>query len=179
MLTCPACMRRCLRSTTGDLSRISISARNATSRFGRISTTRAYTSAAAKKKLSADSTSYSHKPGGKSISKSNTRQTWVESRGIRPIGKENSGSTNIIDEQTAKELRYLGDPLKLADHVRKRLQVNSKESFEEAQKLVRAASKNTQCVVSWNHLISWQLQKGSLSAALKTYNEVSASTLRM
>jgi hypothetical protein len=175
MLTCPACLRRCLQIGIGDLPQVSISSKTATIAFGSISTTRTYTSVATKGKLAADASSYGHKVGDKAISNSNSRQKWIESRGERPAWKENSRTANSIDEETAKELRLLRDPLKLADNVRRKLQG---DNFEEAQKLVRAASKDTQCVVSWNHLISWQLNKGSLNAALKTYNEVFASTPR-
>jgi hypothetical protein len=69
----------------------------------------------------------------------------------------------------SQQLRYLKDPLKLADHVRKTL---LRDDFETAQKVVRAASRDVQCVVSWNHLVDWQLSKGFMNAAIKTYNEV-------
>lgn len=61
------------------------------------------------------------------------------------------------------------DPLQLADFVRKTLR---KDDFENAETLVRVASKDVQCTVSWNHLIDWQLSKGRMNAAIKTYNEV-------
>jgi hypothetical protein len=68
-----------------------------------------------------------------------------------------------------KQLKYLKDPLKLAEHVRKILR---DDDFESALALVRAASKDTQCIVSWNHLIDWQLSRQKMNGAIKTYNEV-------
>jgi hypothetical protein len=69
-----------------------------------------------------------------------------------------------------KQLKHLQDPLKLAQHVRETLR---EDDFESALAIVRAASKDNQCIVSWNHLIDWQLSKGKMKDAIKTYNEVS------
>jgi hypothetical protein len=170
-------MRRCLRTIVGDLPQVSISPRSTLTPnvSGRLFPPRTYTSLAAYEKLKADPSGYGNKAEGISTSKSNTRQEWIESRGVRPAWKEKLEEVSGIDRETALELKRLQDPLKLADYVRRKLQ---KEQFEEAQKIVRAASKHSQCVVSWNHLISWQLSKGSLKAALKTYNEVFVSQSR-
>ena len=73
------------------------------------------------------------------------------------------------DKITDQHLVYLKDPLKLADFIRKTLRDGD---FETAQKIVRAASKDVQCIVSWNHLVDWQVTQGKLNAAIKTYNEV-------
>ncbi|KAK5160302.1 hypothetical protein LTR04_004561, partial [Oleoguttula sp. CCFEE 6159] len=67
------------------------------------------------------------------------------------------------------ELKYLKDPLKLADHVRQVLRENDEE---KAHALVRLASKDMQCTVSWNHVIDWQMSRNKVNAALKTYNEM-------
>ncbi|KAI9673412.1 MAG: hypothetical protein M1817_002874 [Caeruleum heppii] len=72
-------------------------------------------------------------------------------------------------EALMTELRYLKDPLKLADHVRLSLRNGD---FDKTQELVRLASKNQLCTVSWNHLVNYQLSEGKLAAALKTYNEM-------
>jgi hypothetical protein len=177
MLTCQVCIRRCLRTVVGDLPQISTSFRSTLTPgvSERLFSPRGYTSLAAQEKLKTDPPSYGNKVEGVSTSKSNTRQKWIESRGVRPAWKEKPEEISGIDRETALELKRLQDPLKLADYVRRKLQ---KDQFEEAQKIVRAASKHSQCVVSWNHLISWQLSKGSLKAALKTYNEVFASSSR-
>ena len=167
-------MRRCLRNFIGDLPQVSIPSRSTLtpSVSGRTSSARSYTSFAAQEKLIADPSGYGNKVEGGSTLKSNTRQKWIESRGVRPAWKEKPEEASGIDRETALELKRLQDPLKMADYVRKKL---LKDKFEEAQTLVRAQSKHAQVVVSWNHLISWQLSKGSLNAALKTYNEVFAS----
>jgi hypothetical protein len=97
------------------------------------------------------------------------RDQWFESRGIRPAN--NQARKKLTDEEFAlrKELQFLNDPLKLAALVRKRLKDGE---FDKTLSMIRAASKDLQCTVSWNHLIDWQLSKGKMNAALKTYNEV-------
>ncbi len=75
-----------------------------------------------------------------------------------------------------KELRYLRDPLKLADHVRSILR-NDEEP--KALELARAASKDIECTVAWNHLIDYGMSKGKVNATLKLYNEVRAFGLMM
>jgi tetratricopeptide (TPR) repeat protein len=71
-------------------------------------------------------------------------------------------------------LTYLGDPLKLADHVLHLLRQNR---FDEAELLVQTASKRFPCTVSWNHLMDWQLSQGKVNTAIKTYNAVCSSFL--
>jgi hypothetical protein len=68
-----------------------------------------------------------------------------------------------------KHPAYGNDPLKLAEFVRKALRG---DDFDTAAAVVRAASKQIQCTVSWNHLIDWEMTKGKMNAALKIYNEV-------
>ena len=68
-----------------------------------------------------------------------------------------------------KHPEYANDPLKLAEYIRKALKG---DDFDTALAVVRAASKRLACTVSWNHLIDWQMSKGKMNAALKTYNEV-------
>ncbi|KAI4810389.1 hypothetical protein E4T45_10778, partial [Aureobasidium sp. EXF-8846] len=61
------------------------------------------------------------------------------------------------------------DPLKLADHVRG---VLKKGDVEKALGLTRIASKDMECVVSWNHIIGHLLSEKQVNAALKIYNEM-------
>lgn len=68
-----------------------------------------------------------------------------------------------------KHFQYLQDPLKLAEYIRRTLR---NDDFETAEKVVQYASKTLQCVVSWNHLVDWQLSKGRMNGAIKTFNEV-------
>lgn len=99
------------------------------------------------------------------------RRKWLDSRGIRPPSKK-EGQLARTESDIRHHLTYLSDPLKLADFVRQELR---RDKFDFAQELVRTASKNTKCVVSWNHLVEWQLMKGKMNAAISTYNEVIAS----
>ena len=68
-----------------------------------------------------------------------------------------------------EELRYLGDPLKLADHVKSLLQ---RDGFNKAVELVRMAGTSVSCTVSWNHLIDHEMCQGRVNGALKLYHEV-------
>ena len=76
---------------------------------------------------------------------------------------------NAMESVLQKHPTYGNDPLKLAEFVRKALRG---DDFDTAAAVVRAASKQIQCTVSWNHLIDWQMTKGRMNAALKIYNEV-------
>lgn len=68
-----------------------------------------------------------------------------------------------------RELVWLQDPLKLAENTISLLKDNRSE---KAIHIVRMASKKASCVVSWNHLIDYEMSKGSVQKAVKIYNEV-------
>ena len=67
------------------------------------------------------------------------------------------------------ELRYLNDPLKLAKNT---LELLRRNDHVKALELVRLASRKMPCIVSWNHIIDYDMSKGKVAAAVKTYNEV-------
>lgn len=96
------------------------------------------------------------------------RQEWLDSRGVRPANKPAKKDADL-DFVVRKQLRYLKDPLKLAEHVRKSLR---DDDIDIALAVVQGASKSMQCTVSWNHLIEWYLSKGKMKYAFRTYNEV-------
>ena len=181
MLICHACIRRCLQTLIGESNLASTSRGSALT--ANHAKRRNYTSKAIEQsprprhQNTADrGPSYaSHKPenGFKSgaVSTSYNRQKWLESRGVIPLHKQTERQTD--DLLMKKQLRYLKDPLKLAEHVRKILR---DDDFESALALVRTASRDTQCIVSWNHLIDWQLSRQKMNGAIKTYNEVFISS---
>lgn len=68
-----------------------------------------------------------------------------------------------------KELQYMKDPYHIADNVLKKLKQND---FDRALLLTREASKDKQCVVSWNHCIEYQFKNHKLHAAIKLFNEM-------
>lgn len=70
-----------------------------------------------------------------------------------------------------RELRWLKDPVKLADHTVKLLR---EDDLEKALETVRLASKYMECTVSWNHLIDYEMSKARVAVAVKLYNEVSS-----
>ncbi|CAL3965858.1 unnamed protein product [Diplocarpon coronariae] len=97
------------------------------------------------------------------------RKQWLDSRGIRPSSKKDV-KVKTVDRQIQQHLKYLNDPLKLADFVRNTLRTS--DNFDFIQELVRTASKNALHVVSWNHLVGYQMSKGKMNAAISTYNEM-------
>jgi hypothetical protein len=167
MFTCRVCTRSCLRAVVGDSvaqttrSQLSIPQRQLS---------RSFTSNA----TGSDSYNYQpipqdEVPPDSTKRGTSTRQEWLDSRGQTPLHKKPAPLDPRIDDKFIWKLKQLQDPLKLASFVRKTLE---EEDFEKALLYVRSASKNVQCVVSWNHLIEWQFSKGLLNPAIKTYNEV-------
>lgn len=67
-------------------------------------------------------------------------------------------------------MRWLKDPLKLGDHTVSLLRA---DNFRKALEIVRIASRDVQCTVSWNHLVDYEMSKGRVQNATKVYNEVS------
>ncbi|KAI4130524.1 MAG: hypothetical protein LQ347_003336 [Umbilicaria vellea] len=76
-----------------------------------------------------------------------------------------------------KELPFLKDPLKLADHVLGLLRQGEQRKALETVRL--ATSKMVPCTVSWNHLVDYEMSKGHAAVALKLYNEVRTQSLHM
>jgi pentatricopeptide repeat protein len=68
-----------------------------------------------------------------------------------------------------KELEWLPDRLKLAQHVHYVLRCNDPE---KALNLCRLASKKEEVIVSWNHVVDWYMRQGKVDDALKVYNEM-------
>ena len=69
------------------------------------------------------------------------------------------------------EVRWLKDPVKLADHTVKLLR---EDDPEKAVAIVRHASKDVECTVSWNLLIDYEMSKARVANALKLYHDVSS-----
>lgn len=75
-----------------------------------------------------------------------------------------------------KELRYLGDPRKLADHV---LHLLQEGEGEKAYKLIKMGSRRLSCTVSWNHLIDFEMSQGRVNNAYSIFNDVRVLGLEM
>lgn len=107
------------------------------------------------------------------------RQVWLEKKtAAKAPEKNNFGKENAsVEREIIRELEFLKDPLKLADEVRRKLQRlrnphEESDSFDRVLSLVRLASKDTECVVSWNHIINHLMAKEKTNAAIKIFNEV-------
>jgi len=186
MFTCHACMKRCLQTLIGDsiasTSALRTSLRNRTISQRRLASTSTSTYCNTEdvyhptnsfSRSSKSNYEYTGSSDRKALTETEKRAKWLESRGQTPADKKDLSNQGTDDFLVRRKLKTLQDPLNLAVFVRLSLQ---RDEFEYCQTLVRAASKNMQCTVSWNHLIEWQLSKGKLNAALKTYNEVSLYT---
>jgi len=156
MFNCPACLRTCLRAVVSD---------------GPIS-------------------SFSAILAGKSLARGRAAraQIWPQRRwattemvgardsstkiDLEPTDKEEDARERLTSFPKAtleKELRYLTDPLKLAKNT---LDLLRRDEHLKALELTRLASRKMPCTVSWNHIIDYNMSKGRVSAASKTYNEV-------
>ena len=74
------------------------------------------------------------------------------------------------------ELRWLKDPVALADHSVKLLR---KDDHVKALDLVRLASRDVECTVSWNHIIDYEMSKARVNNAIKLYNEVCSDLVHL
>ena len=77
--------------------------------------------------------------------------------------------TEYKKTQLEKELVYLKDPVKLADHT---VGLLRQSNPQKALEIVRLGSKRMQCTVSWNHVIDYEMSTGRVNNAMKLYNEV-------
>lgn len=92
-----------------------------------------------------------------------------ETPNLMKLGKRDTTMSETDWNRRKRELRFLQDPLDLAQFVQAELR---KDRAEEMKQLVRMASHSMPCVVSWNHIIDYYLAKSQVSNALKVYNDV-------
>ncbi|KAL8663395.1 MAG: hypothetical protein Q9202_003914 [Teloschistes flavicans] len=108
-----------------------------------------------------------------SSSSTNPRQTDRVALAKHERTTKQRDSNQVSAEKKTRELKqeltYLEDPLKLAENTVKLLR---KDDHEKALDIVRMATKRTSCVVSWNHIIDYQMSKGKIQPAEKIYNEM-------
>lgn len=181
MLECRSCLFRCLRAIVGDSQP---AARLAPKIHGRLSPR----SRIAHHSIRGYQTTTAHDSGGKYAVQNGDHPPHLRneplSRDERRIamnrrdrskaetGDGDSRMLSVPPEQERalkQELKYLKDPLKLADHVRHVLRGND---LDKALALCRMASKQMQCIVSWNHCIDWLMTRKDIDKAMKLYNEM-------
>lgn len=83
--------------------------------------------------------------------------------------KANARSERYTPTSLQKELRYLGDPRKLADYV---LHLLQEGGDEKAYALIKMGSRKLPCTVSWNHLIDFEMSRGRVAIAYSLFNDV-------
>ena len=101
-------------------------------------------------------------------------QLAVNRQGRQP--EEDDADGNLAEEYKVanlkKELSMVRDPLKLAHKVVNMLKRDGRDDYNKALALVRLASKDMPCTVSWNHLIGYNMSKYNVKLAVGVYNEV-------
>lgn len=174
MLDCAACIRRCIRTIFSDtiataapptlISRASPTylrshnAHNAPSwRASRRYATEAFQYPPVADGIPADLVPSQSRAGD--VEDAPTRRS--------PVPERLYSESNL-----KRELVWLSDPLRLAQEVVKLLKLDSDQGYAKAEGLVRLASKQMACTVSWNHLIDYDMSKGFVKHALKHYQEV-------
>ena len=175
MLECSACIQRCIRTILSDInataappaliSRASprhLRSYNTPSwRVSRTYATEAFRQPPVTHSIPADLVP-SQAPDG-DLEDAPTRRS--------PVPERLYSESNL-----KRELVWLSDPLRLAQEVVKLLKLDSDQGYAKAEGLVRLASKQMACTVSWNHLIDYDMSKGSVKQALKHYQEVGQYT---
>ncbi|KAJ8107332.1 hypothetical protein OPT61_g8941 [Boeremia exigua] len=93
----------------------------------------------------------------------------LDTPNLTNLGRKPPHVTDTDWNRRKRELRYLQDPLDLAQFVRAEL---NKDKVDEMKQLVQMASHSMACVVSWNHIIDYYLAKSEVTLALKVYNDM-------
>lgn len=86
-----------------------------------------------------------------------------------PSGQQRKGITVQNRKALEKELVWLKDPFKLTEHIKFTLRNNDPD---KALDLCRIASKSMDCVVSWNTIVDFYMQRYNINDAMKVYNEM-------
>ncbi|KAI4179977.1 MAG: hypothetical protein L6R41_007527 [Letrouitia leprolyta] len=115
-----------------------------------------------------------HSPAPPHFPQKHDKDKKIEPRGVVSLEQkkvaiqENQVADFKRRKELEKELLWLQDPLKLADNT---IDLLRKDEDEKALELIRMASKRSQCTVSWNHVIDYEMSKGRVQKAEKVYNE--------
>ena len=157
MLECSACIRRCIRTIFTD---VLDSHRPLQHSRQRLLPQHPSQSAWIQRGYAAEAVPFENPPV-----QTPTLSTPYVGRSNRPTKQETPFKKKSLEE----ELRWLKDPLKLGDNT---VALLRQDEFQKALELVRLASKDIQCTVSWNHLVDYEMSKGRVTNASKIYNEV-------
>ncbi|KAF2743075.1 hypothetical protein M011DRAFT_481035 [Sporormia fimetaria CBS 119925] len=168
MLSCRACLSRCLRALDASLPADAQPLRSVTAPIHHVSQRR-FKSHTAVEVEEEDPAQFANRTAQEAAAEKADKHTqWLKE-------KARGGLTRPTDLPPAayrarkSELKYLTDPKELAEFVRKSLE---KDRDTEMLQLVRLASRSMQCIVSWNHLIKHTLSMGRVALATKLYNEM-------
>ncbi|KAF1812980.1 hypothetical protein P152DRAFT_513983 [Eremomyces bilateralis CBS 781.70] len=89
--------------------------------------------------------------------------------------KDGSGPNAVVrrpshnPKSLEAELRWLKDPVRLADHVQRLLLLSE---VSKATEMIHLASKTQKCTVPWNLLLDHLMRSGKVNEAMKTFNDM-------
>lgn len=183
MFECSACTLRCLRALAGESITASPRSRLLLTPRLTLSTQRRRKASTAVTTTNTTPSSSSNAGNEPYLNAAQLRhQALQQQKSTHPLDVaaaeeeptfDSSKSELAIDTATKralqKELQFLPDPAKLADHILYTLRC---EKRDKAIMLARMASKEGSCVVAWNHIVNWHMQKGRVNEALKLFNEM-------
>lgn len=158
MLTCHACRRICLKALVRDT-------------LGSIISPHTARIAAPAARYTINSSPWAQRRYATQDVVTTERKTrLLEKPGLKIHDGEAKGRITMYPKaELEKELLYLPDPLKLANNT---LNLLRQDDHVKALEVVRYASNKMSCTVSWNHIIDYNMSKGRVTPAIKTYNEV-------
>ena len=169
MLDCQTCMHTCLRAIYAHA--LGPAPLRPAFAFQRTAKTSGALAATWSRKNSTALAKQRKWDGGKEVPASNLTNRGVSASKSAQEGVVRRSDTEPTQHALEQELRFLRDPLKLADNTVKLLKNGQ---HEKAGQLVRMASKSMACTVSWNHMMDYEMSKGRVSRAMTIYNDVHA-----
>ena len=84
--------------------------------------------------------------------------------------KQQARTQELAAQYALKKLKVIDDPFHIGQAVVASLK---KDQFDNALALTEKASRTMNVVVSWNAILAYQLGKGEIKTAFKTFNNVS------
>lgn len=169
MLDCNACIRRCIRTIFGDVLQAT-SYRQQTHAF---QLPRRWRQLPQRMHSTSTAAVQSQEPLF-TVPAYSSRPTAVNQYGEQKENAVRRGQ-QFNQKHLLRELPFLKDPLKLANHI---LGLLREDEHKKALEIIRlASSKMVPCIVSWNHLVDYEMSKGRIAGAFKIYNEVRTRSL--
>ena len=82
---------------------------------------------------------------------------------------------SLSDKMIVKELEWLQDPKDLANRVARLLKGDMADVASAAELVRRAQKDGIYCIVAWNHILQYMMEKQQPLAAWRMFNDVGFS----